>query len=132
MRSKLFLTTFLLFFTVNNSFTQIYRGREANRFIQNTELIKFKSYSKVPNYFRFAENSAHSEQETIKIIKSFIKTGNSDLQVKKVQMEKRYMKHVNKPIQILILFQVLMKFYRIGSKTFNQSGFVELHQLPNG
>jgi Zn-dependent metalloprotease len=48
-------------------------------------MVKFKNYSKVPNYLRFSENSTLSEQEAIGIIRSFIKNGNSDLQVKKVQ-----------------------------------------------
>ena len=85
MKSKLFFSFALLFSIVNICFSQIYRGHEANRFIQNTDLIKFKDYSKVPNYFRFSENITKTEYETIEIIKSFITNNNSDLQLKHIQ-----------------------------------------------
>jgi len=50
-------------------------------------LVKFKDYTEVPNYFRFSDNSTHSEQEAIEIVKSFIKNSNSDLQLKIAQKQ---------------------------------------------
>jgi Zn-dependent metalloprotease len=87
MKSKLFLSLILLFLIVNHCFSQTYRGKEAAIFIQNSELVRFKEYSKVPNYFRFSDNSATTVQETIEIIQSFIKNSNADLQLKIVQQQ---------------------------------------------
>ncbi|MCL2290787.1 MAG: M4 family metallopeptidase [Bacteroidetes bacterium] len=85
MKAKLFLSLILLFFIVNHCFSQIYRGQEASSQINNTDLIKFKNHTKVPNYLRFSENATRSEQEAIEIVKSFITNSNSDLQLKNVQ-----------------------------------------------
>jgi len=85
MKLKLFFSSMLLLLAVSNCFSQIYRGQEADLLIRNTDLIKFKSYTQVPNYFRFSENATCSEQEAIEIVKSFIKNSNSDLQLKIVQ-----------------------------------------------
>jgi Zn-dependent metalloprotease len=85
MKAKLIISLILLSFLTNFCFSQIYRGQEANKFIQHTDIIRFKDYSKVPNYFRFSENVTRSEQEAIEIIKSFISNSNSDLQLRKIQ-----------------------------------------------
>jgi len=101
MKAKLFLSSVFFVFIVNICFSQVYRGQEASRFIQNTNVIKFKDYSKVPNYFRFDENTTLSEQETIDIIKSFIKNSSADLQLKIAQKQGdgnytlRYLQTVN-------------------------------------
>jgi len=85
MKAKLFLSLILPFLLINLCFSQIYRGQEANNLINNVDLIRFKNYSKVPNYFRFSENITRSEQEAIEIVKSFITNSHSDLQLRKVQ-----------------------------------------------
>jgi len=87
MNPKLFIPLFLSLFFANYCFSQTYRGAEASQIINNTDLVKFKEYTKVPNYFRFSENTTQSEQETIEIIKSFIKNTNSDLQLKIAQKQ---------------------------------------------
>ena len=87
MKSKLFIPLLLSLFIVNHCFSQIYRGIEANQRVENTELVKFKEYTEVPNYFRFSDKSTHSEQETIEIVKSFIKNNNSGLQLKIAQKQ---------------------------------------------
>jgi Zn-dependent metalloprotease len=87
MKPKLFIPLLLSILTVNICFSQIYRGSEANQRINSTDLVKFKDYTKVPNYFRFSENTTHSEQDAIDIVKSFIKNNNSDLQLKIAQKQ---------------------------------------------
>jgi len=87
MKSKLFITVLLSLFFINHCISQTYRGAEANQRIKNTELVKFKEYTEVPNYFRFSDNSTHTEQEAIEIVKSFIKNNNSGLQLKIAQKQ---------------------------------------------
>jgi len=87
MKAKLILSSALFVFFVNICFSQIYRGSEANQIIKNTDLVKFKEYTKVPNYFRFSDITTRSEQEAIEIVKSFIKNSNSDLQLKIAQKQ---------------------------------------------
>ncbi|MDR0205701.1 MAG: M4 family metallopeptidase [Bacteroidales bacterium] len=87
MKPKFVIPLLLSFFFVNICFSQTYIGSEANQRVKNTELVKFKDYTEVPNYFRFSENSTHTEQETIDIVKGFIKNNNSDLQLKIAQKQ---------------------------------------------
>ena len=86
MKFRLFLLLVLFGFGVNVCFSQTYMEQEANSFINSTDLVRFKNYSKVPNYFRFAANTAFSQEQTIAIVKSFITNANADLQLKKVQI----------------------------------------------
>jgi len=85
MKLKLFLSSILLFFVVNHCFSQTYKGSEADNLIRNTDLVRIKSYTQVPNYFRFSEDATRSEHEAIEIVKNFITNSNSNLQLKKVQ-----------------------------------------------
>ena len=85
MKIKLFLGLSWSLFFVNICFSQTYMGQQASSFIDNADVIKFKNYSKVPNYVRFSADFTPSEQEAIGIVKSFITNANSDLQVKTVQ-----------------------------------------------
>ena len=85
MKRRFFLLLGLLLGIVSVCFSQTYSSQDANGFINNAELVKFKNYSKVPNYVRFSANETPTQQQAIAIVKSFITNANADLQMKEVQ-----------------------------------------------
>lgn len=111
-------------FIANCIYSQIFRNAEANRIIANSDLIKFKSYTKVPNYIHFNKNSNISIEEAENIVSQFIENSNSKIKLKKIQKNDavsqtiRYQQTIN---DIILEFSAI-NFHVINNKVIAING----------
>jgi Zn-dependent metalloprotease/chitodextrinase len=80
-------TYFIIFciFLSNFLFSQIYKGKEAEKIVNNSDIVRIKNYTKVPNFIHFDRTSNVSVDQALEMTKKFIENENSDLQLIKVE-----------------------------------------------